>query len=193
METVGITGGNGSIGQALVVEFNRRSLVGQAPWTVVPWNLRLVPNYSSANPEDRWDALVLAHGGYGKDSQAFYENNTLTVERILRRIDELVKPTGCVILVASRRAIRPTIDEWDYSAAKAAARAYALALYRDRPQRRITVVSPGWVESKQATRDYSGPVIPVLELCRLIRLVVESPGLRIPEIALEPLGSNQLA
>jgi NAD(P)-dependent dehydrogenase (short-subunit alcohol dehydrogenase family) len=180
-----ITGFTGSIGSHLVKAFRNRK------WRVVPWDPRVNSAKAMVARKEKADALIIAHGGDGANQYEVFAKNTFSVSNILRQIDGLLKPGGCVIVLTSRRALRPTEEEWEYAAAKAAAHAYALALYRSRPHLRITAIAPGWVQSRLARRLGATKVIPVGQLCDLIAACVAADKVRIPQLFLEPLGSSE--
>jgi len=181
---VTITGASGSIGRALLDHFD-----WNPAYSVDAWD----PRAQHKPFGFRSDALILCHGGDKDPTTAgMFDSNALSVGSILHRIDELVKRDGIVIVFTSRRSICPTIEEWDYSAAKAAARAYSMALYKSHPQLRVTTIAPGWVESDMAKEAGISNPIPIAELARLVEVLVVNQGMRIPEIVLEPIGDNQL-
>jgi hypothetical protein len=178
--TVAITGFTGSIGSALLKGFE------EAKWETIPWDPRL----SNYTPK-KVDCLVLAHGGHGVDGLKTFEKNTFVTSLILKNFLSFLNKDGCVILISSRRALRPTVAEWHYAAAKAAAHAYLQSLYQEFPRTRFTAICPGWVESRWAKDEQAEKTIPVKELCDLVVLVASSKGMRIPEIFIEPIGDAQ--
>ena len=180
MPSVIITGVTGSIGSALVEIFS------QDGWEVIGWDCR-----NGDPPRTPADALVVAQGGNGNNTQEVYEKNTLSVGRVLYIAPRLVKEGGAIIVLTSRRAVRPTLDEWDYAAAKAAAHAYTRALYRAYPSLRITAIACGWVASKMAVEGNAKSVIAVEQLGNMIRLLVECTTMRVPEIVIEPIGDAE--
>ncbi len=180
-----LTGFQGSIGRPLAKAFRNRK------WKVVPWDPRVQSAQAMATEAGKADALILAHGGAAASQDEVFSKNTFSVSKILGQIGLLLKSNGCVIVLTSRRALRPIEAEWDYAAAKAAAHAYARALYKSRPDLRITAIAPGWVESRIARQAQVGEVIPAGQLCDLIAACVAADKVRIPELFLEPLGSSE--
>ena len=108
-----ITGYHGSIGSALIEKFTNQG------WLVEGWDPR-----NSPPPKHRADALILAHGGETGFPVDIFEKNAISVGTILSIATQMVEPNGAVIVLTSRRAVVPTVAEWDYAAAKAAAHAY---------------------------------------------------------------------
>lgn len=176
-----ITGATGSIGSAM-----ESHCLGLG-WDVIQFDPR----------KGGWtggmvDALILCHGGEDGGAMGVFEKNALATRNVLSEAFRIVRADGIVIVLASRRAIVPSMSEWDYSAAKAAQRAYVKAFYDAHPELRVTIVSPGWVESRMAADAGVKNAISVQQLCRLMVLMAELDTMRIPEVAIEPIGDAEL-
>lgn len=180
MKNIVITGYSGSIGTKLVELLSKENYI-------IKWDVR-----KEKFPTAQCDVIIFLHGGFGNSFEETFNKNVRFISEELPNLlkNNLIPNNSQIILFTSRRAIRPSERSWDYSAAKAACHAYVLALYRAYPKLKITAISPGWVESKMAAEHNAENVIPLNDLCNLVKCLIENNNMRIPEIFIEPIGES---
>lgn len=175
-----ITGSTGSVGSKITKILSKNHRV-----TCID------PRNGPSNKLQKYDLCLMMHGGHHSDGSATYIKNCEAISTNDASYIYSIKDNGCLIIMSSRRAVKPTMKEWNYAAAKAALRAYSLAIYKDYPNLRITCLCPGWIESKQATDEKIERVISCKDLANLIETIALTRSIRIPEIFMEPIGEAE--
>ncbi len=183
-----MTGASGSVGSRLLMQLNANK-AGEEVF-LYEHDARK-KDISAFGSKKDFDAVVICHGGHKSEVAELFESNAISIARDLRDYAKVLKKDGCIIVLSSRRGILPTVKEWNYSAAKAALRAYCIALYKDRPDLRITCLCPGWLESNQAKAAKIKSVISMRDLADAILSIIRCKTMRIPEIVIEPIGDAQ--